>query len=97
MYVALRLFPKRDRYSLGSKIDTITLEILEFLFKTSVVSREQKLALLQTISAKLDLLKVLLRLAHDNKTMGTKQYLSLEMQLQEVGKMTGGWIRSLKN
>lgn len=97
LYSALKLFPKRDRYSLGQKLDNITLELFELLFNTTATEKDQKLETLQTTSNKLNLLKILLRLSHDNKSINTKMYLSLENNIQELGKMTGGWIKYLKN
>jgi len=58
-------------------------------------SRDKTLAL-QRISIKLDLLKVLLRLSKDSQAINNKRYLELELILQEIGKMLGGWIRSSK-
>ena len=39
------------------------------------------------------LLKVLIRLAHDTRTIDQPQYLELQAILQEIGKMVGGWIK----
>lgn len=97
LYSALKLFPKRDRYSLGQRIDTTTIEVLESLFKLSVVDKPQKIEILQVISSKIDLTKLLLRLAHDNKSLTAKTYLSLQENLQEIGKMLGGWLKYLKH
>jgi hypothetical protein len=93
----LALFPKNKRYSLGQKIDNIALEIFELLFKSGVVSKDQKLETLQNVSAKLDLLKMLVRLARDQKNLSTKAYLDLQAYLQEIGKMLGGWLKYLNN
>ncbi len=87
-------FPKTKRYTLGQKLDNITLEIFELLF--SVPHTENKIATLQIISTKLDLLKVLLRLSKDSQAATNKDYLELQAILQEVGRMLGGWIRSTK-
>ena len=97
LYQALKTFPKRDRYSLGQKIENIALDVFELLFKINIVDKPRKLELLENINAKLDFEKVLLRLARDNKCLDNKRYLHLESSLQELGKMTGGWIRYLKN
>lgn len=48
-------------------------------------------------NSQLDLLKLLIRLARDIKAIKQSQYLLLEERLQEVGKMLGGWLRSLNN
>ena len=62
-----------------------------------MVDKTQKLNLLIDINAKIDLEKILLRLAKDNKCVDDKKYLQLQEGLQEIGKMAGGWIRYLKN
>lgn len=93
----MKQFPQKDRYSIGQKIENNILEIFELLFKSNMLEKSEKLELLRTISSKIDLEKVLLRLAHDNKCLDRKHYLTLESSLQELGKMTGGWIRYLKN
>lgn len=93
----LTTFPKSKRYTLGQKIDQTTLDIFEFVFKINTYTKDRRLETLQTISSKADLLKVLIRLAHDDKDLNTKNYLILQERLQEIGKMIGGWLRYLKN
>ncbi|KKQ10018.1 MAG: hypothetical protein US19_C0009G0020 [Candidatus Daviesbacteria bacterium GW2011_GWB1_36_5] len=68
--------------------------MFELLFSVSISN--QKLLLLQKISTKLDLLKILLRLSKDSQSLTDKKYLELQAYLQEIGKMLGGWIRSTK-
>lgn len=94
MSQAVTTFPKTKRYTLGQKLDNLTLEIFELLF--SVPQSQSKSATLQQISVKLDLLKILLRLAKDSLAIRDKKYLELQLILQEIGKMLGGWIRSTK-
>ena len=50
---------------------------------------------LYVISDKLDVLKVLFRLAKDTRTIDSKQYLAIQTPIQEIGKMVGGWIKSV--
>ncbi|MCL5407000.1 MAG: diversity-generating retroelement protein Avd [Patescibacteria group bacterium] len=87
--------PKQDRYVLGERIQETILELFKDLILASHQGKHQKLETLSVASAKLDLLKNLLRLAEDVKAISTKRYLSLSENLQEIGRMLGGWIRSL--
>lgn len=89
-------FPKKSRYTLGAKIDQYFLEILELLFTASYLSKEQKLPYLQKASPKLDLLKFLLQISWELKSLDNKKYIILSEQLNEIGKMLGGWSRGLK-
>ncbi len=72
----------------------LTLEIFELLFAVPIA--KDKLLVLQKISIKLDLLKILLRLAKDSLAIKDARYIQLQVPLQEIGKMLGGWIKSTK-
>jgi hypothetical protein len=87
-------FPKTQRYSLGERLENTVLDILELLFFVPIAPT--KLETLQTMSVKVDLLKVLLRLAKDTQAVSSGRYLVLQEMLQEIGKMLGGWIRTTK-
>ena len=87
-------FPKTKRYTLGQKLDQVSLDIFELL--SSVPQAPNKAVVLGIISTKLDLLKILLRLSKDTQALTNTRYLELQSNLQEVGKMLGGWIRSTK-
>jgi four helix bundle protein len=92
----LTLFPKAKRYTLGQKIDNLTLEIFESSIAAGISSSEKKLPHLEKAIISLDLLKILLRLAKDIQCLDNKKYLQLQESLQEIGRMLGGWKRSVK-
>lgn len=81
---------------MGEKIDQIILNILEQILTAGYLPREQKLPLLQKISIKLDILKILLRLAQETKCLDNKKYQELVSHTIEIGKMLGGWIKLVK-
>jgi len=87
---------KKDKYTLGEKIQKTTLELMESLITASFVNKINKSAHLDDAAAKLDLLKLLIRLANDLNAIPSNKYIFLEGKLQEVGRMLGGWIKSLK-
>lgn len=45
---------------------------------------------------KLNVLRVLIRLTKDVKAIDNKKYIALETNIDEIGRMLGGWIRSTK-
>ncbi len=57
---------------------------------------EKKLPYLVKAIITADLLKILIRLAKDTYVLDNKKYLKLEENLQEIGRMLGGWKRSIK-
>lgn len=87
--------PKAERYTIWQKCENTTLALLEALIATSQFSGEERLHSLHNLSNKLDLLKVFIRLAQDTRSIDAKQYLALQTILQEIGKMVGGWIKSI--
>lgn len=87
-------FPKTKRYTLGQKLENVTLDIFELLI--AIPNAKEKVELLLQISTKLDLLKILLRFAKDSQALKDKNYIELQATLQKVGRMLGGWIRAAK-
>ena len=92
----LASFPKSSRYTLGTKIDSLFLEVIELIIKASYSSKAEKLISLTNSSFKLDLLKFFLQIAWDVKSLDNKKYILLSEKLDEIGRMLGGWIKSIK-
>lgn len=90
-------FPKKSRYTIGAKIDSLFLDTVELLFIASYLSKEQKLPILQKAGGKLDLLKFFLQITWEMNVLDNKKYIALSEQLNEIGKMLGGWMRGIQN
>ena len=91
----MKLFPKTEKYSLGQKLESLTLLILENSIEAVYLPKQEKIPFLREIDRKARLLKILIRLAHEVRAIDNKKYIALEERLQEIGKMLGGWIKSL--
>lgn len=87
--------PKFERYTLWQKCENTTLALLEVLIDTGHRKGEDRIQSLYILSNKLDLLKVLIRLAKDTRTIDNSQYIEIQGVIQEIGKMAGGWIKSV--
>jgi len=90
-------FPKASRFTLGSKIDEIFLHSIEYSFLASYSITKEKIILVDRCIARVDLLKLLLQLAWENKALDTKKYVHLSISIGEVGRMLGGWRKQLQN
>ena len=88
-------FPKTSRYSLGSKIDSLFLEVVEAIFLAGYSGKTEKIIYLRKVSLKLDSLKFFLQVSWEIKALDNKKYIRLSEHLNEVGRMLGGWIRQL--
>ncbi len=89
-------FPRDSRKTLGQKIDGLFLEVIENIIKAGYSDKAEKEIFLKRASVKLDLLKFFLQVAWEIKSVDNKKYINLSEKLNEVGKMLGGWIRSIK-
>lgn len=89
LYLEIHKWPKPERYNLGRIAEELTLEILEkalYAWRTN-----DKRDLLFQANLKLQLLKIILRLAKDIKIIKLKKYLFLEKELFEIGRQIGNW------
>lgn len=94
---SISVFPKHERYSLGEKIEANILEAIELSLFGNAQPKNFKDAYLLKANAKVEVLKILFRLALDNDFINETQYLKTEDILQEAGKMLGGWIKYLRS
>jgi len=89
--------PKFERYSLGERMETALLELIELVV---MANAEQKLIKENTLlkaNAKNETLKIFYSLAFELKLMDFKKYIDFESQLIENGKMINGWIKYCRN
>ena len=96
-YLYIDHFPKKSREVLSQKIESNILGLLELISKAGFSGQNEKIYSLTAASIKLDFLKVLFRLTFDLKIIDQKKYILLEEKLQEMGRMLGGWIKSIKS
>lgn len=87
--------PKDARYSLGLKVDTLFVGVLESIFIASYLQKEQKLPYLKQATKRLDLVKFFLQVMWEIRALDNKKYVVLSEKLDGVGKMLGGWIRQI--
>jgi hypothetical protein len=95
-YQYLKTFPKKDQYMLGKRSEEYLLNFLELVLIAVSLDKLRKVKTLEEASSKLDVLKVLFRLARELKILDNKKYLLLEEKTQRIGRMLGGWLKSLQ-
>jgi len=91
-----RLVPKQDRFTIFERVDTATLDIIEGILLASSQQKATKLPTLEQVSLKLNMLRIFIRLMKDTKSLDSKKYIALESSIDEIGRMLGGWIRSVR-
>lgn len=85
-------FPRSQKFTLGDRIVNISLDILDLLIEATYT--RDRLALLRKANVQLEKLRYLIRICHDLKLLSAKQYAYVSNEINEAGKLLGGWIRS---
>jgi len=95
VYLFSQKIPKRDRFGIYLKAENICLEIMTLTITAAFEIKINKFPILHSARIKIEVLKRLFRIAHELKIIEDKKYLELELDLQEISKMTNGWIKYL--
>jgi hypothetical protein len=84
-------FPKDKRYTVGTRMETLLLEVLETLVEASY--SHNKMNLLKKANSDLEKFRFLARLSKDLRFIDLRRFSFLASHVDEVGNMLGGWIR----
>lgn len=93
-YAALRQFPKGERHVLSAEIRSTMWRLLRLIVVCN--RRYFKKTTLQEVDAELDLLRSQVRIAKELGFLPFRKYEIWTRQADEVGRMLGGRIRSVK-
>ncbi len=96
IYLVGHTIPKRHRFGLQAKIESLCLEVLNLAITAAFEIKENKKPFLESARVKIEILKRLIRTENELNIIETKIYLDLEQRLQEISKMTNGWIKYLQ-
>ncbi len=93
-YVALRPLPKSETHVLGAQIRSCMLKIHRLII--TAAKRYHKKTTLTDLDIEVAMLQRMVRLAKDLKFIDLKKYQIWSAFIVEIGKMVGGWIKSVK-
>ena len=87
-------FPRTQKFTLGDRIQALSLVVLEGLIEANY--RRERLPILVQVNLNLEKLRFLFRLASDLHCMDLRRYEFAVRQLDEVGRMVGGWMKAAR-
>ena len=93
-YQAMRDIPRDYRYTLGADIRLSMNELLRLIIRCG--KRYYKKTTLEDMDIELAALRGLVQVAVENKVITLKEYEHWSKLLDELGRMIGGWIKSIK-
>ena len=88
---------KGARYTIGSRIENKFLDLLECAYVAYFTERYRKAQKIMECILMADTLKFFMYVAWEGKLISHKQYEDAARSLDEIGKMLGGWRKSLDN
>ena len=81
-----------DRYTIGAKIDETFLFLLETIFRSSFAyDKFEKLSFISQSLGKNDLLKFFLQIAWEQKVIEAKQYGTVSLLVDDIGRQLYNW------
>ena len=89
---AVEGFPRRQKFLLGDRIQTVALEVLEALIEATYT--RQRAAHLALANLGVEKLRFLFRLAHDLRYLDPRRYEHAARCLDEVGRKAGAWSKA---
>jgi hypothetical protein len=93
VYRIIQQFRKEYKHTLGAEIQQILWQILDEIIKTNSLPDNQKKDGIQKISYLFDKFKIRFRFAFEIGLMTNKKFGIAQQQIEEIGRMIGGWFR----
>jgi hypothetical protein len=84
-------FPRNQRYTLGEKLENNLFDILELLIQANY--QKEKLDKLNNANMKLEIIRHLVRICHKLQFINLRRYEYVSNNIDEIGRLIGGWIR----
>ena len=86
-------FPKDQRFRLAARIEMTMFNFYETILRAS--RERQPRQFLREADIELEKLRIYLRLAQDIRCLSFHQYEHASKLVNEVGKLLGGWLKSI--
>lgn len=90
-----RNLPKCERYGLGQKVDSLFTNLLDILQKASFSPIDSKITLLSQSLPIIDSIRFFIQLSWELKLIPSKQFTLIGQEIENIGKMVGGWRKGL--
>jgi hypothetical protein len=86
-------FPRVRRFTLGERLESVLLEVLEATVESAYTRNKQQS--LQRANLRLEVARDLWRLSHESQAISNRSYEHGAKLMDDLGRQLGGWLRSL--
>ena len=101
LFEKVNTFPKKQRFVLGQQIENSALNCLKFIIQANNSGIAQisggALKSLDELNVELEILRSLLRVGYELHFYKADSLAYIIRQIDEVGKMRGGWAKRYKS
>ena len=88
-------FPKNVRFNLADRLTNISLDVLEAIIEA--IYAKEKTDILRRANLYIEKIRALLQISVDKKYISIGQYEHISGEINEAGKMIGGWVKAVNN
>ncbi len=86
-------FPKNERFRMAKRLEDTAFEFQHLLVQAA--RKQNKRQILQQADLELEKLRLYVRLSRDCGTTKPRQYEHAARLLTEIGKLLGGWLKTV--
>jgi hypothetical protein len=94
-HIVMIQFPKKEQFVLCASIRNTLTEIIKLTVRAG--KKYYKKTTLENLDIEIEYLRSLIRKTHRLKYINTKRYEVWIRHVNEIGRMTGGWINTMNN
>ena len=84
-------YPKTVRFNLCDRITNTSLDVMAGIVEA--IYSSYKVSILKSTNLALEQLRVLMQISHDCHYISFKQYEYIGREINDTGKMIGGWLK----
>ncbi len=96
LFVQVRNFPRDYQYTLGERIKNSTIELTEMVYYANTCGDvSEKISYLKTLCAKVETLRLLLRMCYDLRLYNLETHLRFNDQIELVARQMAGWRKQV--
>ncbi len=95
LYTVLRQYPRSEKFVLAAETKKAALELLELIISCN--KHYMKKTTMRDVDIQLDILRAMVRLGHRLGFLKNHPYEVLSGKVDEIGRMIGGWMKSIQN
>ena len=93
--LSVKNFPRDQKFLLGNRLQNQVSDLLELVIIAYYSPRSHKTEQLSEINLQLEKIRYFSRLAFEIRCINSKKYREWIEINREIGRITGGWLKSL--